>query len=80
MDKGFIKTVGQSSIRENTTIIMIIEGVVDAHSLIFKSDHSAPSGGTLNFSKNFGTSGILALQTLICVDQDCSKMLWQNSM
>ena len=35
-----------------------IEGVVDNIVRFLKADHSAPSGGTLNFSKNtdFGTS------------------------
>ena len=34
-----------------------------------KSDHSVLSNGNLNLSKNFGISGILALQTFIYWDQ-----------
>ena len=42
----------------------------------FKSDHSAPSGGRLNFRKKTD----LTLQTFIYVDEGFSKTVWQNSM
>ena len=74
VDEGFSITVRQNSIRLATTII---QKVLLMHVVRFlKSDHSAPSGGTLNFSKNTD----LTLQTFIYVDGGFSKTIQQNSM
>ena len=42
-----------------------------------KSDHSAASGGTSNFTVKIQ---VLALQTCIYVDEGFSKTVWQNSI
>ena len=50
VDAGFSETVLQNSMRLGTTIM---SKVLLMHVVRFlKSDHSAPSGGRLNFSKN----------------------------
>ena len=74
MDDGFSITVRQNSMQLDTTIIL---KVLLMHVVQFlKSDHSVPSSGTLNFSKNTD----LTLQTFIYLDEGFSKIVLQNSM